>query len=165
VPIRLKTDRELARLTARPAGGARPVRAPARAAQPGPAPPPPAEADVQRAVVSYLVLCGCLVVRVNGGMLPNPAGRRVRFSRVSALGAADGELTSSDLIVLTPTGCYLGVEVKRPGETPTAGQSRFLAAVEARGGVGVVVSSVDEARAALKAAGRVAPAGPGGRSR
>jgi hypothetical protein len=104
------------------------------------------EADIQKAVVAALEAAGCLVVRVNGGLLPRSDGGRMRCSTAT-------EGTCVDLLVQTPTGRFVALEVKRPGGTPTPGQGKFLAAVRARGGVGVVVTSADDARAALAAAG------------
>lgn len=132
MPVRI-SERELAKLT-----GARPVRAPARA-------PAPREAEVQRAVVAFFESRGCLVVRVNGGLLPRADGGRMRCSSAT-------EGTCSDLLVLTPGGVLIACEVKRPGGKPTPGQTAFLEAVRARGGVGVVVRSVEDAAAAIAAA-------------
>jgi hypothetical protein len=144
--VRVKvTQRQLDQLAA-----GRPVRALA-----------PLEGEIQRAVVELLESAGCVVLRVNGGRLPDKRGRPVKFNAVfcrDVVVDAEGkrvEPTCSDLIVWLPDGGCVAVEVKRPGEEPTAGQSAFLAAVDRRGGRTAVVRSVGDAQAILtRASGR-----------
>jgi hypothetical protein len=132
------TERDLARLAGRPAAEGRRAgrgrKATARAAT-------PREREIQKAVVRLLEARGAVLVRVNGGMLRYGKNKRVRFSY-----ATRG--TPSDLI-----GSYRGrpmaLEVKRPGEQPTAGQRAFLDAWEAAGGVAAVVYSAADAEAVL----------------
>lgn len=60
---------------------------------------------------------------------------------------------SSDLIgIIRGSGRFLALEVKRPGEYPTKQQRMFLALVTMAGGVGAVVTSVDDALRVVKAA-------------
>lgn len=63
---------------------------------------------------------------------------------------------SADLIGIVRTasgvGRFLALEVKRPGQRPTAEQRRWLDAVRRAGGYAALVRSVDEARAAVAAA-------------
>ena len=62
---------------------------------------------------------------------------------------------SADLVgLLAPSGRFLGLEVKRPGEKPTPAQVQWLDLVRGMGGFAAVVSSVDEALAAVARAGR-----------
>ena len=61
---------------------------------------------------------------------------------------------SSDLIGWTPDGRFWAVEAKRPGwrQTPSwlqSDQNKFLLAVCLAGGVGVVVTSIEELAASL----------------
>jgi hypothetical protein len=52
-------------------------------------------------------------------------------------------LGCSDIIgLLPPDGRFLAIECKQPGTRPTAAQNAFLAAVEAAGGVALVVTDV-----------------------
>lgn len=108
----------------------------------GPALPAPPERDIQRAVIAFLESKDCLVIRVNGGMLRRADGGRMRCNRTS-IG------TCSDLLVLTPFGVWIAIELKRPGKKPTAGQREFLDGVEARGGIACVVQSVEDAAQAF----------------
>lgn len=60
---------------------------------------------------------------------------------------------SSDLIgLLAPSGRFVALEVKKPGEQPTDEQSKFMAHVRQMGGFAAVVRSADEARAAVQRA-------------
>lgn len=57
---------------------------------------------------------------------------------------------SSDLIgMLAPGGRLLALEIKKPGEKPTAEQVKFQRHVRQMGGFAAVVCSSDEARAAI----------------
>lgn len=57
---------------------------------------------------------------------------------------------TGDLIVcVAPAGRYAMLEVKEPGRYATPAQVRRLRAVEASGGIALVVRSVAEARAAV----------------
>lgn len=135
--MRIKfSAKDVARLTGR--GGASTRTRPALRK-----PPAPKESEVQRAVVAVLAAGGCLVVRVNGGLLPRADGGRMRCS-AATVG------TCVDVLALTPGGVWLALEIKRPGgKPPTPGQLAFLAAVRARGGVGEVVRSAEEAELVL----------------
>ena len=67
--------------------------------------------------------------------------------RYTRYGLAKG---SSDIIGIVAPGIFLALEVKRPrGPGPNAEQQMFLDLVNRRGGVGRVVRSVDDARAAI----------------
>ena len=93
------------------------------------------EIDVQCGIVEYLqrirhVYCW----RQNtGGFM-----RDGHFYRFGIKGMAD------ILGVLYPTGRILAIEVKRPGEKPTAEQQRFLDDVNGSGGLAFVATSVQD---------------------
>lgn len=111
---------------------------PARTRKPPP-PKPPLERDVQKAILSYLKLAGVLVWRNNAGAFSAPATatHARRFVRYGGMAGA------SDLIGVVPgSGKLLAIEVKRPGERPTADQVAFLRAVAAEGGVAFWADSV-----------------------
>lgn len=83
-------------------------------------------------------------------LFENPRGfdERAKATYGLALGAVD-------LIGLVrPRGRFLALEVKTGNARPTPAQIAFLAMVNAFGGLGRVVRSVDEARAALAEARR-----------
>lgn len=101
--------------------------------------PVPSEAAVQAAVIDYLLLRGAVLVRVNGGMMPTAAGRRVRFNVAKCPGRTGA--TCSDILACW-RGRFLALEVKRPGGRATAGQGEFLSAVREAGGLAAVVDSV-----------------------
>jgi hypothetical protein len=99
----------------------------------------PREADIQRAVIAFLELRGCVVVRCNSGAV-TVGDRFVRFN--SAPGC-------SDLLVCLPGGGFAAVEVKAPGGKLTPAQAAFLDRVRAAGGVGAVVRGIPDAEAVL----------------
>jgi hypothetical protein len=60
---------------------------------------------------------------------------------------------SSDLIgIVAPMGKFLALEVKRPGEKASEQQQKFLEVVRMAGGIAAVVTSVEEAIAAVESA-------------
>lgn len=95
--------------------------------------PVPSEAEVLKACLQTLHFHGIYAWRNNSGCLRDPTGRPVRF----------GKTGSSDILGLTGSGRLLSIEVKRPGGKLSEPQREFLTAVNASGGVGVVV---DDAR-------------------
>lgn len=110
--------------------------------------PKPKEKDIQRQCLDWLKLWGALVVRVNSGARPwvDARGRR----RVFAFNSEPG---CSDALCLLPGGGFAALEFKRAGEAPTDKQKSFLDEVSRRGGLALVVSSLDGLRAALRAEG------------
>jgi hypothetical protein len=116
--------------------------------------PPVYERDVLRACLAYLHLCpGILAWRNNTGAFAVGTGSARRFVRASIKGAPD------ILGCLPGGGRLLCVEVKRPGRgvATTPSQADFLSRVQARGGLCLVVCSVDELRAGLRLAGYDVP--------
>lgn len=107
--------------------------------------PPPRETDIQRDILQALAWERDVeFFRNNTGALPGPNGHLVFY------GLGKG---SSDLIgILAPSGRLLALEVKRPGEKPTASQLIWQARIRDLGGFACVVDSVESARAALERA-------------
>jgi len=100
------------------------------------------EADIQRACLAYLRLLGAWAVRVNTGAVR--VGRRlVRFS--DTVGCPD--------LLFTIGGRFCAAEIKKPGGRLRASQAAQLDAIRAAGGLGVVVRSVAELEAVLRAEG------------
>jgi len=114
------------------------------------------EADVLRACFEYLLYIGALVLRVNSGAVqPESDGGKARFVsfyKWQILGDDQHIAGVSDLVALVE-GKLICVEVKRPGklQNVTDDQMRFLAAVKARGGIGLVVDSLDKLISELEA--------------
>jgi hypothetical protein len=89
---------------------------------------------VLKACLDLLRLRGVLAWRNNSGALRDATGRPVRF----------GAVGSPDILAVGPHGRLWAIECKAPGRKPTAAQRAFLGAVEAAGGLAVVVSDVRE---------------------
>jgi hypothetical protein len=105
--------------------------------------PQPKETQIQAAILRALAYRRDVYAwRNNSGALPNQRGRPVFF----------GKRGSADILAVVSGGLFVALECKRPGEEPTPWQLEFGAAVEKQGGVYVVVTSVDEALAAIDAA-------------
>ena len=99
------------------------------------------EADIMRTIQLEATKLGCRLFRNNVGRLHDKDGRYVQY------GLCRG---SSDLIGWTKGGRFLAVEVKGPKGKLTKNQGQFLDAVNQEGGIGIVVSSVDEFRLAMQ---------------
>jgi hypothetical protein len=84
-----------------------------------------------------------LAWRQNQGALTGTRGGKRLFVRFAAMPGI------SDILGVLPGGRFLAVECKRPGNRPTPEQAAFLAAVEAAGGLALVVRDVAELQAAL----------------
>lgn len=110
--------------------------------------PKPKEKDIQRQCLDWLKLWGALVVRVNSGARPwvDARGRR----RVFAFNSEPG---CSDALCLLPGGGFAAIEFKKEGEKPTPLQRGFLDKVTKTGGLALVISSLEQLRAALRAEG------------
>lgn len=101
------------------------------------------EAEVQKQIMDYLRLKGCLVFKHrNVGIYKQATGRYIPLSY--------GEKGISDIIGLTKKGQFLAVEVKRRGETrskdgkPSKEQLEFLERVREKGGIGVLAYSLED---------------------
>ena len=113
--------------------------------------PKPLEKDIQKQCLLWLKLTGCLPIRVNSGAFGGEYKGKKRFVRMNS------EPGCSDILAVLPDGRFLAAECKRPGGKATPEQLSFLDAVRKRGGLGVVVSSVDELVNALAAEGYLGP--------
>lgn len=97
------------------------------------------ETPLTHDVIAYLKGLGFVAWRQNTGVAKykGPTGklRRVAygFTGLSDVGA-----------VHAPSGRYLAVETKIPGKEPTTEQQEFLDEVNASGGIGICVHSLDE---------------------
>lgn len=101
------------------------------------------EAEIQKAIQAYLQTLGWIVLRVNSGMIfggeyTNKKGvTKKRFIQLAPRG-------TSDLICCSPSGHFVAIEVKRPGQAPRSDQKVFLKKVSQLKGVSIWVSSLDE---------------------
>jgi len=101
--------------------------------------PLPLERDYQADIVANLEKAGCVVTRLNAGVARSFDGRRI--IRLAKKG-------TTDLVVATFEGKTVWLEVKRPGEKPSADQRKYHARLRAMGHTVAVAESVDEALAA-----------------
>ena len=86
--------------------------------------------------------------RVNGG-LAQYGQQRVRNYALHLAGQAPSGKGYPDLHGMLAGGRYFALEVKRPGETATDEQARFLDVVRAGGGIAAVVRDFAEVARAL----------------
>lgn len=104
--------------------------------------PTVSEAEVQRACLDYLRLCGAWVIRVNGGAVM--VGKRlVRFT----------DQTGCPDILCCLQGRFVGVECKRPGGKLRPSQGEQIDALRRAGGLAFVADGLDTLRAALRLEG------------
>ena len=101
----------------------------------------PREKAIQKEIVAWLRWrCPDVwVVRINSGGA-RIKGQFVRFNDTA--GTPD--------LLLCVAGRFVGIEVKRPGEKPSAVQLACHAAIRAAGGVVIVADSVTDVEAALR---------------
>lgn len=95
---------------------------------PGVSPPPVTEAQVLAEIRRYLARVGGWECKTWG----NPMMRR---------GTPD--------LLCCVCGCFVGIEVKRPGGKPTPEQLAELERIEHAGGLGIVATSVEDVRRAV----------------
>lgn len=98
----------------------------------------PREQDIQRGILDALAWRGVYALRINSGAIRTERGGMVR-------GAPAG--TPDVLCIVGGRAVFL--EVKRPGNKPTALQLEMHARLRAAGATVVVVTSVDEALEAV----------------
>jgi hypothetical protein len=102
------------------------------------------EADVLNAVRHWLAARQIPFWRINSGGLPDKKGRYVRF----------GAAGMADIIAISPEGKFIAIECKRlHGGRLTDNQEDFLNIINAHGGIGIVVSSIESLELQLKEAG------------
>lgn len=95
------------------------------------------------------------IARINSGgkLIREGGGRRfIRFYQSWLPGALPASKGVADILVMLPGGRLMALEVKQPGEKPTPEQRRFLAAVEAGGGLAAVVYGWEDVRTLLEPA-------------
>lgn len=101
------------------------------------------ESQIQKQILDYLRLRGCLVFKHrNVGIWKQKTNSYIPLSY--------GEKGISDIIGLTNKGRFLALEVKRKGNKPTQEQLDFIARVKQKKGIGAVVYSLDDVINAIK---------------
>lgn len=95
------------------------------------------ESMIVKACLSSLERAGVFHYRNNTGAFRGEYKGKRRFVRFGAPGAPD--------IIAVYRGRCIGIECKRSGGRPSEAQRRFGAALEAAGGVYIVVSDTEEA--------------------
>lgn len=106
----------------------------------------PDENEIRNSIVEYLVYNHWLVLRINSGaavVIEHGKRRWINYVKWFVLGENPQTAGVSDLICLKD-GAAIAIETKRPGNTPTEAQERFMNEWRRRGGVAIVARSVDD---------------------
>lgn len=103
------------------------------------------EGDLVKDCLRWLRSVGCMVWKQNQGGMTGTHNGKTRFTRFAHV---DG---ISDIIGISPSGRFIGVECKQPGKKPTAKQHAFLTAIAANGGLAIVAHDLVELEAAYLA--------------
>lgn len=111
--------------------------------------PPTPEREIQKQCLEYLQIAGLVVWRTNSGTMKRlGADGKLNYVRFN------GAKGCSDAIgVLRPSGRFVAIEFKRPGEKPTPEQEGFLQRIRSQGGIALVVTGVEDLRTQLRAEG------------
>ena len=99
------------------------------------------EKDIQKQIADWLTLRGIFWYRNNTGAVAGEYKGRKRFIRFGSAGAPD--------IVCVIKGCYIGIEVKRPGGKQTPDQAAFQDQLILAGGNYVLAESLEDVKDAL----------------
>lgn len=107
------------------------------------------ESDIQKSVMLALSEAGCIVWRVNTGTgwqgtVLHKTADQITLGNCRPLraGLVKG---GADLIGISPSGRFLGVEIKTAKGRVSDDQQRFISAVNDAGGVAFVARSADDA--------------------
>lgn len=116
--------------------------------------PQPLEQVILKQIVSLLRLEQAKrrvvwFARVNGGGMIDRTKRCLAFYWLHLPGSAPASKGRPDVHGMLPGGRYFALEVKRPDQTVSEAQLRFLDAVRVGGGVAAVVRSCADVRSLL----------------
>ena len=93
------------------------------------------ESDIQKQILDYLRLKGCLVFKVNnGGVYIKKLNRYMKSPQKGI----------SDIVGETKKGLFLAIEVKKKYNKPSPEQLDFIEQVKARGGIGLVAYCLED---------------------
>jgi len=99
------------------------------------------ESEIQKSIIDYLGYRGYLVIKFNSvGIYKKDTGQYI----------PQRQLGVADLLVCSPKGEFLAIEVKRPGGKPTEHQKVFLDRVKSLGGRAFIATSIDDVERELK---------------
>lgn len=98
------------------------------------------EREIQRAILKYLRLRGCLVAVTDAGAA----------YRAGSFGADTVPAGWPDITGLLPDGRFIGVEVKSQVGRQSPVQKQMEQAVRQRNGIYILACSIDDVEAALK---------------
>ena len=98
----------------------------------------PTEKEIQNFTLNLFNFKGYYLWRNNTGMVHVGEGRSARMFRA-------GKKGSADLIGVTPKGMFIALEIKRKGGKQSEWQKLFQSEVEQRGGIYVLISSIEQA--------------------
>ena len=109
---------------------------------------PLSEIELQKLIVETLNYSGCLVWRVNVGLIKIENKGNSRWFRSGVAGSSDIQGLQKN------TGRFIGLEVKLPGKgkksNPTSLQQQFLDNVKEAGGIAGCARSVEDAQEIIK---------------
>ena len=105
------------------------------------------ESDIQKKILNYLRKAGWYVLRINSGMqLKNyvtKGGSRKRYAiRMAPKG-------TPDVIACAPDGCFVAIEVKKPGGVVSVAQEEKIGQINNIGGLALVSDSLDDLKKQL----------------
>ena len=104
-------------------------------------PPRLRESDVQRCILDWLCLKRIFHFRSNTGAMTRDYKGHRRFIRFGTPGCPD--------IVCVIKGCFIGIEVKRPGAKQTPEQAAFQDQLILAGGNYILADCLEDVRDAL----------------
>lgn len=93
------------------------------------------EAKIQSDILDFLTSKGFLVVKHNNG------AHKVKGGYIRSRKADNG---IPDIIGMTPSGRFIGVEVKKPGGKPSDAQKAIVERINASGGIACIVESLGQ---------------------
>jgi hypothetical protein len=94
------------------------------------------ERDIQRQICDWMTLHRIFWRRSNTGAAVHTYKGKTRMIRFGQKGMAD--------LFAVIRGRHIAIEVKRPGESPTADQEQFGKELEAAGGVYIVADCIEQ---------------------
>lgn len=143
--------------------------------------PVPDENAIKKSIIQFLVYKGAIVLKINSGAAAGQyqdkqgytKKRYVEFVHWYAQGVSfnEGKAGVSDILALLPLGgglspfgdpqglyrfVFIVIETKTPQrkDEVTEAQRRFMAEVEARGGIAIIATGIEDVEAALESASR-----------
>lgn len=115
--------------------------------------PAPDENGVRNTIAEYLIYHHWLVIRINSGVAKpeREDGSRgfVPFNYWQVLGDDQQTTGASDLFALKDS-LFMAIECKRPGNTPTLIQEKFMDEVRKRGGLAFAADCIEDVQQALE---------------